>query len=229
MAFQMGGAVQISPVWQDGTATDASNVNVALSLTSGTAANEADAYYAKTFSVAAGQTDSFDLGALTKTLFNGSTSLYFGVVKALLLRNLSTTTTFTVGGSPTNRWSGFSSSGTLIVQPDGLVLVTAPRSGLPVGGTSKVFEIVNGDTVYSETGNTTSGQTAVTGMSSTTGLAAGMTVSGTGIPANTKVASVTSSTAIVLSAAATATNTGTSLTIQYPAASLQVIVVGVLD
>lgn len=227
--FSMFGTVQLSPSWVDGSATDETTVNVALSLANGTGSGEADSYWAKTYTIAAGQSDSLDLTALTRTVFGSSGSLYLASVKAILFRNLSTATSFTVGGSPSNRWGGFSSSGTLAVPADGLVLVTAPRAGLAVGGTSKAFDIVNTDQVYSLTGNTTTGQASVTGLSSTSGLEAGMSVAGTGIPAAAKIASVTSGTAITLTANATANGTGVALTIERPAAELQVVVVGVLD
>lgn len=62
------------------------------------------------------------------------------------------------------------------------------------------------------TANTHS-NTTVDSVSSMTGIAVGMSVSGSGISANTYVAAITSSTAFVLSIAASTTLTGTSLTI----------------
>lgn len=228
-SFSLSGVVQLNPTWDDGTATDAVAANVALSLDNGTGAGQADSFWSNTYSIAAGQSQSIDLTALARSVFGASGSINIWKVKALLFRNLSTATGFTVGGTPSDRWSGFSSSGTLVVAPEGLVLVTAPRAGLATSGTSKALDVVNTDQVYSLTGNTTTGQAAVTGLSSTTGLEAGMSVAGTGIPAAAKIASVTSGTAITLTANATANGTGVALTIERPAASLQVIVAGVLD
>lgn len=65
---------------------------------------------------------------------------------------------------------------------------------------------------FSISGNTTNGSNAVTNISSTRNIQVGYTVTGTGIPASTTVASITSSTAITLSQNATATSTGVSLT-----------------
>lgn len=228
-SFSLSGAVQLNPSWTDGSATDDVAVNVALSLDNGTGVGQANSFWSNTYSVAAGQSASIDLTALAKAAFGASGSINIWKVKALLLRNLSSVTTFTVGGTPTDRWGGFSSSGTLVIAPDGLVLATAPIGGLATSGTSKALDVVNTDQVYSLTGNTTTGQASVTGISSTAGLAAGMTVAGTGIPAAAKIATVTSGTAITLTAAATATTTGVALTIEQPAASLQVVVAGVLD
>lgn len=66
---------------------------------------------------------------------------------------------------------------------------------------------------YVKTGDLHS-STTVDNIVSTTGLVVGMSVSGTGIPANTTIATVVGPTSITLSAAATATATGTTLTFQ---------------
>lgn len=62
------------------------------------------------------------------------------------------------------------------------------------------------------TGNTTNTSVNITSVSSLSGLQPGMPVSGTGIPANAVLARFTSSTALDISIAATATNTGVTLT-----------------
>jgi hypothetical protein len=56
------------------------------------------------------------------------------------------------------------------------------------------------------TGNTTSGSTTITGVASTAGLVAGMSIGGVGIPAGTTVTSFDAST-VTISVAATATST----------------------
>jgi len=61
----------------------------------------------------------------------------------------------------------------------------------------------------SQSGNTNSGSAVVDTLSSTTGLVAGMPVSGSGIPSSTTISSVDSSTQITLSQNATATATVT--------------------
>lgn len=63
------------------------------------------------------------------------------------------------------------------------------------------------------TGNTTSGSANVSSVSSMVGVVEGMAISGTGIPAGTKIVSITSTSAFTMSANATATNTATTLTI----------------
>ena len=72
----------------------------------------------------------------------------------------------------------------------------------------------DGYTVTTVTGTTTSGSALVTSVSSTADLRFGQTVTGTGIAANTYIASVDSASQITLSANATASNAGTSLTIK---------------
>lgn len=108
---------------------------------------------------------------------------------------------------------------------DAANLVFAPiKSGmvaLPASGIWRYFAVsdisATIESANTETGNTTSGSAIVTGMSFTRSLAPGMTVTGTGIPASTTIASVNSATQITLSANATATNTGVTLTFKFPA------------
>lgn len=57
------------------------------------------------------------------------------------------------------------------------------------------------------TGTTTNASTAITGIASTRGLFVGQAISGTGVPGGATIASITSSSAITISAAATASAT----------------------
>jgi hypothetical protein len=68
----------------------------------------------------------------------------------------------------------------------------------------------------SQTGNTSNGSAVVTNLTNTSQLVRGMQVTGTGIPANTTIASINSATQITLSANATATGTGVALTFKLP-------------
>lgn len=68
-------------------------------------------------------------------------------------------------------------------------------------------------TGFTRTGTTTSGSDILTGLSSTTGITTGMIVTGTGIPSGTVVADPTlSPTSIRISAPATSSNTGITIT-----------------
>jgi len=62
------------------------------------------------------------------------------------------------------------------------------------------------------TGDTTSGDATVINLSSTIGLNEGLSISGTGIPTDTTIKSIVDDTTIELSAEATATDTGVTLT-----------------
>lgn len=62
------------------------------------------------------------------------------------------------------------------------------------------------------TANTTNGSFGLAAVSALTGLAVGMALSGTGIPAGTVIASIDSGTTLTMSKAATATNTGVTVT-----------------
>lgn len=64
----------------------------------------------------------------------------------------------------------------------------------------------------SYTGDTTNGSAVVTSIASTAGMYSGQAISGTGIPAGTRILTVDSSTQITLNANATATNAGVTLT-----------------
>ena len=70
------------------------------------------------------------------------------------------------------------------------------------------------ETPYSYTGTTTASSTTISSLSSDTGVLVGQYISGSGIPANTTIASITNSTTIVISNAATASASGVALSIQ---------------
>ncbi|MBV8592527.1 MAG: hypothetical protein JO212_21120, partial [Acetobacteraceae bacterium] len=75
-----------------------------------------------------------------------------------------------------------------------------------------IIDILATSTV-TRTGNTSHGNTSISGISpSTTGIAVGMSVSGTGIPANATVLTIDSPSQIHISAAPTLTQTATTLT-----------------
>jgi flagellin len=83
-----------------------------------------------------------------------------------------------------------------------------PTTSDPVGVTGVASAAVAAISDKTVTGATLNSTTTVT-LSSTAGLVAGMTVSGTGIPEGTTIASVTSATGITLSVAANSSTTST--------------------
>lgn len=73
----------------------------------------------------------------------------------------------------------------------------------------EVFEETFRDVTFSKTGTLTSGSASVTALPDVDRLFIGMSVSGTGVPADTRILSIDSSTAITLSNNATASGSGT--------------------
>lgn len=221
--FSMGGALNLTPKWVDGSATAAESVQLQLTLTDGAGAGQANAYWRESISIAAGSTYDIDLTALPASYFVGSASLYLASVKLLLLRNVSTRTPLTVNSSATNAWTPFR-PGT--IGPDSIAMLReGGGNGRAVSGTSKIISVVNGDTATSLSGTATG--TTITGLSSTSGLYAGMLLGGTH-PAGTKIATVASSTSVTTTAAVTTSGAGT-FAFTPPPAVVDVLIVGVLD
>lgn len=223
--FTMSGSIQIVPRVVDGRAALAANASRQLSLANGTGAGQANGYYADTLSIAAGQSATLDLRALAVSAFGASGTLALAAVKQLLIMNLAEKTAVTLAPATTDGWSNI--GGAIPLGAASTLSITSPVGGIATSPTSKAVTLTNTDAVHSMTGNTTSGQVAVTGLSSTSSLEVGMLVAGTGIPAGATVAGITSGTAVALSAAATATGSAVALTFRRPPASVDVHVAGV--
>jgi hypothetical protein len=146
------------------------------------------------------QADSFVLPGFAKVLENANCDLVEGLKKRL-------------GSVPLRRIDN-------LTQNAGGQSLTAPlkwdEAWLFVYNRSTeerfVLMVVDDSRTISRTGNTTNNSNVVASLSSVTDVFAGATVTGTGIPANTTISSI-SGTTITLSNNATATNTGTTLTI----------------
>ena len=106
----------------------------------------------------------------------------------------------TAAASPTMTFS----NKTFFTTTPGQVRVNQPVSGTGIASESYITAI---SPTYNISCTTSSGSANVTG--STTNLIAGMYISGTGIPAGTKISSITNSSAFVISANATETGTNT--------------------
>lgn len=223
--FSMTGVVSFAPKWVDGSATVTDSTQVQMSLAHGTGSGQANAYWSDAVSVATNASQTIDLTTLAVAAFGATGTIVLESAKAIGIVNESVNVAVTVEPGASNGWSQI---GTTTLGKSGAMTIYSP-AGMAVGSTSKTIKLTNTHTATTLSGNTTSGSAAATGLSSTTGLSAGMLVSGTGIPAGAKIASVTSGTAVALSANATATGTGVSLTFQWPAATVKVFVAGVLD
>jgi hypothetical protein len=104
-----------------------------------------------------------------------------------------------------------STSGNVLTS-DGTQWVSSP----PAGGNSSSTALANlslavSNPTLSTTGNTSNGSNQLTSLASTTNLHVGQLITGTGIPANTVVSAIAGTT-VTMSANASATNTGTSVT-----------------
>jgi hypothetical protein len=128
--------------------------------------------------------------------------------------NIATNTFLSVAGvTASNTPASPPSSGDwtppILAQVGSRVIVCHP--GFPGGATKFGWFDVSGFSA-SPTGTTAANSATITSVSSTVGIQPGMTISGTGIPANTTILSTTSNT-IVMSAQATANGTGIALTV----------------
>ena len=148
------------------------------------------------------QADSFVLPGFAKVLENGNCDLVEGLKKRL-------------GSVPVKRID-------TLTQNAGGQTLTAPikwdEAWAFVYNRSSterfILFVVDDSRTISRTGNTTSGSAVITSVSSMTDVFVGAGISGTGIPANTTILDIdVANTRITLSANATATNTGTTLTI----------------
>jgi Flp pilus assembly protein TadG len=150
--------------------------------------------------------------------------------------NLSTPYTDPTAVLTQGNWTNGSKTLTVTGSASGIVagmVVTSSSSGIPTSPPTTVSSITgstvtlsasatvtqnNQSVTFSLAGNTTSGSTTVSSLKGSTtslnSIVVGMTVTGTGIPSNTYVASTTGSppTSLTLSAAATSTNSSDALT-----------------
>ena len=148
------------------------------------------------------QADSFVLPGFAKVLENGNCDLVEGLKKRL-------------GSVPVKRID-------TLTQNAGGQSLTAPikwdEAWAFVYNRSSterfILFVVDDSRTISRTGDTTSGSAVISNVSSMTDVFVGAGISGTGIPANTTILDIdVANTRITLSANATATNTGTTLTI----------------
>lgn len=223
--FTQSGSLQFFPKLVDGGIVWADAVSVDTSLTSGTGTGQANGYWSGEITLATGANSSIDLSALSFSAFGDSGTVSFASIKHLAVVNQSADVSVLVEPGSSNGWSQI---GGMPVGKSGAAAIFSPSSGLPVGSTSKTLKFTNTSSAVSLTGATTSGSATVGSLSSTSSLAVGMAVSGTGIPSGTKIASITNGTTIVLTANATSTGTGVSLTFQWPSAVVKVYAAGVV-
>lgn len=118
--------------------------SIQKSLTNGTGSNQADKIFRDQRTLADGANESLDLAGVLTDPF-GST-LTFAKVKAVIIENLSTTQTLTVGGAASNQfinWVG-TATDTIKIPPGGVFAICAPLAGYAVtAGTGDLLKILN--------------------------------------------------------------------------------------
>lgn len=145
------------------------------------------------------------------TIISGAT-IGYGVFEGRLDGTLIESFGTGIFANATNVGSITGSSG---IQPNGIssTLIASKEYILINEGSGNAFYRVSDATVTSVTGDTTNTSAVVTNVSSTTGLYSGQPISGTGIPASTRILTVDSATQITMTANATATNAGVTITV----------------
>lgn len=229
MSFTMQGSSQFVAKLFDGKSSLTESVLMPTSLADGSTAGKANGYWSGTLQIAAGNNATFNLTALDFSTLGLTGSVILASVKYLAIVNQSQNVTLTVEPGATDGWDQI---GATVVGKGGSLVLFSGIDGLPLTATSKVVKVTNNDTVTTLTGNTTTGSGAatITDLSSTAGLAVGMTVTGTGIPAGAKIAAV-GTTEVTMNASATvdSESLGVSLAFAWPDASVKVYAAGILD
>jgi hypothetical protein len=217
------GSVQFRTLLADGEVKIARDLNLKTDLADGSGTGQANLYWSGTLSLNAAASTTLDVSLLESVIFGSVVYAAPASIKSLTIRNTSPGATVRVEPGTTNGWSQITGHN---VGKSGVAIHYAPVDGLPVTASSRTVKFTSNATAISATGATTNGSTAVTGLASTASMVVGMAVSGTGIPPGATVASITSGTAITLSAPATATGASVSLTVQWVAV-VEIYVVGV--
>lgn len=141
-SFKLTGLLRLLPSWTENSVTDSTRVELRTTLTNGTAAGQANAYWRDSLAIASSATASIDLRNLSMAFFDATGSVGLASVKQLLVANKSTTATLSVGVSTTNRWTALA-AGAITVGPGGSVYVSYTGSGYATTSTDKVLAITN--------------------------------------------------------------------------------------
>jgi len=135
-SFSLTGTLRLDPRWVDDLnttlVTDATRVNLTLSLTNGDGDGEADCYWRDVRTVAGGDTDVIDLTALPLSVFGGTGTLHMngGKVRAAYVRNLSSESTIYAFLTP---------DANIAIAPQGLVLLSWPsETGTSIGDANEI-------------------------------------------------------------------------------------------
>lgn len=145
-SFSLTGSLRIVPRWVDDlnttTVTDTATVNLTFALADGTGDDQANGYYKDVITIAASVTATVDLRSLPLNVMGGTGTVSLAKVKALLVKNRSTTASLAVGGTTSNRWTALAAGATTI-GPDGVLYVSHPKGGYATSASDKVIAITN--------------------------------------------------------------------------------------
>jgi len=115
-------------------------------FTPGTGSNQLDKVFHDVRTLTAGSNESLDLAGSLVDSFGAT--ITFAALKVLLIRNLSTTQTLTVGNgsTPFLSWVG-AAAHTVTIPPKGMLLLVAPLAGFAVTpDTGDILKITNSAT-----------------------------------------------------------------------------------
>ena len=131
------------------TAVDNSRLEFEKSTTDGTGADQADKIWHDNRTLAGAASDDLDLNALTNSIFGSTVTINFAKVKAIVIKNKSTTAgdELKVGDAATNPFVGpFAGDVDAVVEvgADSVLVLASLKDGWTVtGGSSDVLRINN--------------------------------------------------------------------------------------
>ena len=145
-SFSLAGTLRVVPSWTDDlnttTVVDSATALLTFTLTNGTGNGNADGYYKDVITITAGGTANVDLRALPLNVMGGTGTLSLATVKAILIRNRSTTATLSAGVSVANRWTALSAD-SIAIGTEGVVYATNVNAGWSTTASNKVLAITN--------------------------------------------------------------------------------------
>ena len=224
--FTATGTIQLAPKLVDGKISWSDTLATSISIANGTGSGQANGYWSGTLTIPAADDATIDLLDLDFSAFGNAATVPFASIKHLAIVNQSANVSLTVEPGATDGWDQI---GETTIGKSGQMVLYSPVAGLAVGSTTKTVTVTNNGAVTTLAGNLTTASKNVTSISSTSGLSAGMTVTGTGVAANTTIASITNGTSLVLSANAATGGTAVSLDFAWPDAVVAIYAVGILD
>ena len=119
------------------------NENRTVNFADGTADSQCDKAWSDQATIANSGTTTYDLTALFDAF---GVALAFAKIRAIIIENLSTTQTLTVGNAASNAFSAFlgGDTETIKILPNSQFILTGVNTGMAVSGSHKSLKIANG-------------------------------------------------------------------------------------